>query len=330
MRIFLAGATGAIGKRLVPILVQAGHTVTGMTRSEGKADAIRSAGAEAAVADALNADAVTKAVERARPEVIIHELTALPKEFDVRKFAEQFRRTNRLRTEGTDYLLAAARIAGVRRFVAQSYAGWPYARTGSAVKTERAQLDPNPPAAFRETLDAIRHVESAVLGAGGMDGLVLRYGGFYGPGTSLAEGSAFLEQIRRRKFPIIGGGSGVWSFVHIDDAAHATAVAAERGAPGIYNIVDDEPAPVSEWLPALARMVGAKPPFRIPAWLGRLAIGEHGVLMMTELRGASNEKAKRELGWKPQWPTWREGFRNGLSEGVASGRTLPAKESVHS
>jgi len=330
MRVFLAGATGAIGKRLVPILVQAGHTVTGMTRSESKGDSIRSAGAEAAVADALDPDAVTKAVERARPEVIIHELTALPQEFDVRKFAEQFRRTNRLRTEGTDNLLAAARIAGVRRFVAQSYAGWPYARIGSTVKTERAQLDPNPPAAFRETLDAIRHVESAVLQASGVDGLVLRYGGFYGPGTSLREGSAFLEQIRRRKFPIIGGGSGVWSFVHIDDAAHATAAAVERGAPGIYNIVDDEPAPVSEWLTALARIVGAKPPFRIPAWLGRLAIGEHGVLMMTELRGASNEKARRELGWKPQWTTWRDGFREGLSEGGASRRTVTAKESVHS
>lgn len=326
MRVFVAGATGAIGKRLIPYLVQAGHTVTGLTRSEAKADALRSAGAAAAVADALNPDAVMKAVELARPEAIVHELTSIPAELNMRKWADQFRRTNRLRIEGTDYLLAAARSSGVRRFVAQSYAGWPYARTGGAVKTERAQLDPNPPAAFRETLDAIRHVESTVLlETNGIEGLVLRYGGFYGPGTSLGEGGAMLEMVRRRKFPIVGGGTGVWSFIHINDAAQATVAATEHGAPGIYNIVDDEPAPVSEWLPALARMVGAKPPFRIPAWLGRLAIGQHGVLMMTEGRGASNEKAKRELGWKPHWASWRDGFRDGLSEN-GGGDTLRTTE----
>lgn len=317
MRVFLAGASGAIGKRLIPLLLEAGHSVTGTTRTPGKAEEIRAAGAEAAVVDALDAEAVAEAVERSRPDAIIHELTAIPAEFDVRKFAEQFRLTNRLRTEGTDHLLAAARRSGVRRFVAQSYAGWPYARTGGPVKTESEPLDPKPPEGLRETLGAIQHLEAAVLEASGMEGIVLRYGGFYGPGNAIGEGGAVLEQVRRRRFPVIGGGRGVWSFVHIEDAAAATVAALEHGAPGIYNIVDDDPAPVAEWLPQLARILGAKPPLHIPRWAGRLAIGKHGVVMMTEVRGASNAKAKRELGWRPRWASWRDGFRTGLSENRA-------------
>lgn len=313
MRVFLAGATGAVGKSLVPILVRAGHSVTGTTRSEEKAGALRAAGADAAIVDALDRAAVAAAVARAKPDVIVHELTAIPPALDLRRFAKQFQLTNRLRTTGADNLLAAAQSAGVRRFVAQSYAGWPYARIGGPVKTESDPLDSDPPPALRESLKAIQYLESAVLHASGMDGLVLRYGGFYGPGNAIGENGAIVEQVRKRRVPIIGGGTGVWSFIHIDDAASATAAAIERGAPGIYNIVDDEPAPVAEWLPALARALGAKPPLRLPAWLGRLAIGEHGVVMMTDVRGASNEKAKRELGWSPRWPTWRDGFSGGLS-----------------
>ncbi len=322
MRVFVAGATGAIGKQLIPLLVQAGHSVTGMTRSESRAAAICSAGAEAAVADALNAAAVEVVVRRAKPEVVVHELTAIPAALNFRKFAEQLEPTNRLRTQGTDYLLAAARSAGVRRFVAQSYAGWPYAHVDGPVKTEEDPLDPNPPAAMRGTLRAIEHLESAVLQASGIEGVVLRYGGFYGPGSAIGEGSGMLNEVRRRRVPIIGGGTGVWSFIHIEDAARATLAAVERGMPGIYNIVDDDPAPVSQWLSTLARILGAKPPLRIPAWLGRFAVGEQGVVMMTEVRGASNCKAKEELGWRPIWPTWRDGFRDGLSENGTAKRTL--------
>ena len=314
MKVFVAGATGAMGRRLVPLLVQAGHSVTGLTRSESRARAIRSAGADAAIADALDPVAVALAVERARPEVIVHELTAIPPALDLRKFEAQFKLTNRLRTEGTDHLLSAARSFVVRRFVAQSYAGWPFARTGGPVKTEDDPLDSNPPAALRETLGAIRHLESAVLQARGMEGIVLRYGGFYGPGNAIGEDGAIVRQVRRRQVPIIGGGTGVWSFIHVDDAARATLAAVERGEPGIYNIVDDDPAPVCEWLPALARILGARPPLRLPAWLGRLLIGEHGVMMMTGVRGASNTKAKRELNWQPIWRTWRDGFREGLRD----------------
>jgi nucleoside-diphosphate-sugar epimerase len=285
-----------------------------MTRSEVGADAIRSAGATPAVADALDATAVENAIKRAQPEAIIHELTAIPAELDIRRFAEQFATTNLLRTRGTDHLLAASRLVGTQRFVAQSYAAWPYARTGGPVKTEADPFDPNPPAAMRETLQAIEYLESAVLGSSGVEAIILRYGGFYGPGNGIGEGGSVVKEVRRRRVPIVGKGTAIWSFIHIDDAAQATVAALEHGPPGVYNIVDDEPATVSEWLPALAKALGAKPPLRIPAWLGRLVIGEHGVIMMTELRGASNEKAKRELGWKPYWTTWRDGFRNGLED----------------
>lgn len=328
MRVFVAGATGAIGRRLVPLLVEAGYSVTGTTRSESNAAKLRAWGAEAAVLNALNSVEVADAVARVRPEVIIDELTAIPANLDLRKIEEQFHDTNRLRMEGTDYLLEAARVTGVRRFIAQSYTGWPYARSGGSVKTEGDLLDSNPPAAMREALTAINHLESAVMRAPHIEGMVLRYGGFYGPGNALGEGGVVVEQVKQRKVPVIGNGAGVWSFIHIDDAARATVAAVEHGAPGIYNIVDDDPAPVSEWLPALAESLGAKPPRRIPTWLGRLVIGEHGVMMMTEIRGASNAKAKRELGWHPIWASWRDGFKNGLSEASVARRAVELSNAV--
>jgi 2-alkyl-3-oxoalkanoate reductase len=312
MRIFVAGATGVLGRRLLPLLVGGGHQVTAMTRTAGKAAGLRQAGAEPVVADALDRDAVAAAVVAARPEVVVHQLTDLAGTTSFRRFDREFAATNRLRTEGTDHLVAAARSAGARRLVAQSFAGWPFARVGGPVKTEDDPLDPDPPAQLRRTLAAIRHLEAAVLGAEGLEGVVLRYGGFYGPGTSAGEGGFMLDDLRRRRFPMVGAGTGVWSFVHIDDAAAATAAAVERGAPGIYQIVDDEPAPVSAWLPVLAAAAGARPPRRVPAWLARLLGGEHAVVLMTEARGASNAKARRELGWRPAHPSWRQGFANGL------------------
>jgi nucleoside-diphosphate-sugar epimerase len=312
MRIFLAGATGAIGSRLLPMLVSAGHTVTGTTRSWDRAEAIRAAGGTAAVLNALDAGEVLEAVQRAEPDVIIHQLTAIPARFDLRRFDHTFAATNRLRTEGTDNLLRAARAVGCRRFIAQSYTGWPYARTGGWIKTEEDPLLDSPEPELRRSLAAIRRLESAVLEEPAIEGFVMRYGSFYGPGTSLGRGGSLLQDIQRRRLPIVGTGAGRWSFVHIDDAASATLAAVEAPVPGVYNMVDDEPAPVSEWLPFLAGLLGAKPPRRIPAWLARLAIGAHGVAMMTEQRGASNRKAKSLLRWEPKWPSWREGFRNGL------------------
>jgi nucleoside-diphosphate-sugar epimerase len=307
--VFVAGATGAVGRPLVPKLVAAGHEVTGMTRSESKAEDVRRAGARAVVADVFDVDALGAAMEEARPEVIVHELTALSGDFDLRHFDRTFAETNRLRTEATDHLLAAGRAVGVKRFVAQSYAGWPAERTGGPVKSEDDPLDPAPPEAVRSTLEAIRYLESAVTGADWTEGVVLRYGGFYGPGTNFApEGGEMVETVRKRKFPVVGSGAGVWSFVHIEDAADATVAAIEHGRRGIYNIVDDEPAPVAEWLPAAASAVGAPPPRHLPRWLGRMLAGEAVTVMMTEVRGASNAKAKRELGWKPKHPSWREGF----------------------
>ncbi len=311
MKVLLAGATGVMGRHLVPRLVAAGHDVTGITRTAAKRDDLRALGATPAVADALDADAVARVVAEAEPEAIIHQLTAIPASLDIRHFDRDFALTNRLRTEGTDHLLAAGHAVGVRRFIAQSYAGWPSARTDGAVKTEEDPLDPHPAAAMRETHEAIRHVEDAVAGAAWTEGIVLRYGGFYGPGTSLDDDGEQVEMIRKRRYPVVGDGGGVWSFVHIEDAAEATVAALERGRRGIYNIVDDEPAPVAEWLPAVARGLGAKPPRHVPRWLGRLVAGEAGAVMMTEVRGASNEKAKRELGWQPGHPTWRESLARG-------------------
>ena len=309
MKIFLAGATGALGRQLVPLLVAAGHQVVGTTRSPAKVETLRAAGAEAVVLDVLDEAAVLEAVLRAEPEVIVHQATALASmSGNPKQLGDEFAETNRLRTEGTDYLLAAARATGARRFVAQSFTSLPYAREGGPVKDERDPLDPHPPAGLRTTLAAIRYVEETVTGAGDLEGIVLRYGGFYGPGTSLAPGGAHIEAVLHRKFPIVGDGAGVWSFVHIADAAAATVTAIERGAPGIYNVVDDEPAPVRDWLPELAVTVGAPPPRHVPRWLGKLAAGEVAVVMMTEMRGASNAKAKRALGWRLRYPSWREGF----------------------
>jgi len=314
MKIFLAGATGAIGKRLLPMLVAAGHHVTGTTRSADKAKSIGAAGAQPEVVDALNKSQVMEAVQRARPDVIIHELTAIPENLNLKHFDEAFALTNMLRTEGTDHLLAAARQSGCRRFIGQSYAGWPYARTGLWVKKEEDALVTLPEESVRRTFQAIIHVESAVLNEPGMEGFVLRYGAFYGPGTSLGHGGWMLEEIKNRRVPVVGKGTGHWSFLHVDDAASATVAAVTATSPGLYNICDDEPAPVSEWLPFLADAIGAKPPRRLPSWLGRMAIGDYGVAMMNEIRGASNEKAKSQMRWKLKWPTWREGFREGLGE----------------
>lgn len=299
-----------IGRRLVPRLVERGHEVLATTRSPEKSDSLRALGATACVMDGLDAGSVGKAVARAEPEVVVHEMTALSGVGDLRHFDTEFALTNELRTRGTDFLTAAAEAVGVRRIVAQSYAGWPNAREGgAAVTSEEDPLDPNPPAGQRKSLEAIRYLEQAVAGSA-LEGLVLRYGNLYGPGTSMA--NEYAQPIRKRKLPVVGDGGGVWSFVHVDDAAAATVAAVEHGAPGVYNIVDDEPAPVSEWLPYLAECLGAAPPRRVPAWLARFAVGEVGISMMTQVRGSSNAKAKRQLGWKPAWRSWRDGFRWGL------------------
>jgi nucleoside-diphosphate-sugar epimerase len=309
MKILVAGATGALGRQLLPRLAARGHEVVGMTRSESKQQLVRDLGGAPVVADALQPEEVARAVAEAQPEVIAHELTAIPASLDMRHVDRAFAETNRLRTEGTDHLLAAGREAGIERFVAQSFAGWPFARVGGSVKTEDDPLDPSPPAAISQTHAAIRYLERAVTGADWTEGVVLRYGGFYGPGTSLSpEGGEQIELIRKRKFPVVGDGAGVWSFIHIEDAAEATVAAVEHGSRGLYNVVDDDPAPVAQWLPVLAAALGAKPPRHVPRWLGRLLAGEAATVMMTELRGASNAKAKRELDWQPSHPSWREGF----------------------
>jgi 2-alkyl-3-oxoalkanoate reductase len=306
MRVFVAGASGAIGTRLVRQLVERGHEVIGSSRSPEKAERLRGLGAEPVVLDVLDPAAVQNAVAAARPDAIVHQATALAGLSDFKHFDRSFAATNRLRTAGTDALLAAARESGVTRFVAQSYAGWPYAREGGPVKSEDDPLDPTPVPAMRETLAAIRHLEQSAVGAGG---IALRYGGFYG-----SPGDAQLEAVRKRRFPIVGDGDGVWSFVHLDDAAAATVLALESGTTGTYNVVDDEPAPVREWLPVLAAAIGAKPPRRVPRWLARLAAGEAGVALMTESRGASNRKAKDELGWTLRHPSWRQGFVDAYKE----------------
>jgi nucleoside-diphosphate-sugar epimerase len=313
MRVFVAGATGAIGRSLVPKLLSAGHAVIGLTRTPQKAETLKSLGAEPVVGDGLDAKTMKTLVVDKQPDVVVHEMTDLNGLSDLRKFDRTFAVSNQLRMRGTDYLLAAARAAGVKRLVAQSYCGWPYARTGGAVKTEDDALDPDPPSELRNTLDAIRYLERVVTGSNAPEGIVLRYGAFYGPGTGFLE-PAMVEQIRHRRVPLIGDGNGWWSFVHIDDAADATILAIERGqAGGIYNIVDDEPMRVRDWLPAMASALGAKPPHRVPAWLARILAGEHLVTMMTQGRAGSNAKAKRELGWRPAHPS----LRHGLAEIVA-------------
>jgi 2-alkyl-3-oxoalkanoate reductase len=321
MKVFVAGGTGAIGKFLVPHLIENGYEVVALARSAQKAKALEDMGAKVAIADALNKEDLTAAIRKARPEVIIHQLTAIAGAVSFKKFDEEFALTNRFRTEVTDTMLAAARLVGARRFIAQSFCGWPFAREGGAVKTEDDPLDPNPPAGFRKILAAIRYLEDAVRRAIGVEALALRYGIFYGPGTSIArdgKDGAIVELVRKRGVPVVGDGAGVWSFIHVKDAARATVAAISRGEPGIYNIVDDEPAPVSTWLPALAEAVGAKPPRHVPAWLARFAIGDGGVSMMTRIRGGSNAKAKRELGWLPIYQSWRRGFVEGLGQDLAA------------
>jgi nucleoside-diphosphate-sugar epimerase len=293
------------------MLVARGHQVTGTTTNERGADTIRATGATPVVVDGLDAVGIGRAVAEAAPDAIIHQMTALSGQPDFRHFDRWFAQTNRLRTQGTEHLLAAAQASGVRRFVAQSFTGWSNARTGGWIKTEDDPLDPHPVKDQRETLAAIQSLEQAVLAAP-LEGIVVRYGGLYGPGSS----EAFETILRKRMFPVIGRGTGYVSSTHIDDAAAGTLAAVERGRPGIYNIVDDEPAPSSEFIPAIAEALGAPKPLRIPAWLGRLLAGEVAVTMMTEGRGSSNAKAKRELGWRPIWPSWRDGFRRGLDTPV--------------
>jgi nucleoside-diphosphate-sugar epimerase len=311
MRVFVAGAGGAVGKRLVPMLVARGHQVTGTTSHKKATEAIRRLGAEPVVVDGLDAVGIGEAVARAEPDAIIHEMTALSGAPDFRDFDRWFALTNRLRTEGTENLLAAAKASGVKRFVAQSFTGWSNSREGSWIKTEDDPLDPHPVKEQTQTLAAIRFLERAVLEAP-LEGIVVRYGGLYGPGSSEALGGI----LRKRMFPVIGDGAGIVSSTHIDDAAGGTLAALERGRRGIYNIVDDEPAPSRVFIPAVAEALGAPKPLHIPAWLGRLLAGDVAVTMMTEGRGSSNAKAKRELDWQPIWPGWRDGFRYGLDTPV--------------
>jgi nucleoside-diphosphate-sugar epimerase len=305
MHVYIAGGTGAIGQRLIPQLVARGHRVTSTTRDPRKIELIQGLGAEAAVLDALDSAAVGESVAKAEPDAVVHQLTALAGKIDVKHFDRSFAMTNRLRTEGLDHLIAAAQATGVPHVVAQSFTGWPNIRSGEWVKDEDDPLDPEPPRQQRESLAAIRHVEEATVAVGGT---VLRYGGFYGDATN-----PMLPLIRKRRFPIAGG-TGYMSFVHLDDAAGATVLTLEKQVRGVFNIVDDEPAPLSEWLPYLAKCLGAKPPRHAPLWLVRVAGGEVGVSAMTRTRGSSNARAKRELGWELRWPSWRQGFKDGLGQ----------------
>ena len=309
MKVFVTGATGAIGAPLIPMLLEHGHEVEALTRSPAKAAALHAIGADAVVGDGLDRDAVVGAVGRARPDAIVHQATALSGTFDLKHFDRFFAQTNRLRTRGTDILLDAAREAGVRRFVAQGYAGWPYRSDGPAIKTEDEPFEPGLPEEMRPTVEAMRHLEEAVLGARDVEGTVLRYGSFYGPGSGLGLDGDMTGMIRKRMMPVVGDGAGVWSFCHVQDGAAATVAALERPATGVYNVVDDRPTSVGEFLPELARMLGAKPPRHVPAWLAKPLIGEAGIYLMTETRGVSNAKAKAELRWAPRYPSWRDGFR---------------------
>ena len=313
MRVFVAGGSGAIGRDLVPKLVAEGHDVVATARSSAKLAGIRASGAEAVMMDGLDRASVTAAITAARPEVIVHQMTALAALTDLRHFDRKFAVTNRLRTEGTRYLLDAATRTGVRRLVAQGFTGWPNEREGSPVKDETSPLDPHPPKAMRQTLDAFVEMEKKVTTTTGVEGLVLRYGNLYGPGSR-----ALLEAVRRHKLPVVGSGAGLWSFIHVADAADATIAALDRGAPGVYNIVDDDHAPAGEWIPYLAEVAGAKPPLHVPVWAGRLAAGEAVVSMMTQTRGSANTKARAILSWAPRHSSWREGFRSWVAEEQAS------------
>jgi nucleoside-diphosphate-sugar epimerase len=322
MNILLAGGSGAIGRQLIPQLVQNGHRVAAITRSERKGADLAALGAEPIVADVFDRNGLIEAAVGAEPEVVIHQLTGLSGATDIKHFDREFAATNRLRTDGTDNLLAAARGARAHRFIAQSYGNWNYERRGGSIKREDDPLDPDPPREQTESMRAIRYLEQSLAQAqaDGIETLALRYANFYGPGTSYGPDGEITALVRRRRLPIIGDGGGVWSFIHVEDAAAATVAAIERGDSGVYNIADDEPAPVREWLPELARMVGAKPPLRVPVWLGRIAAGEVGVSMMTRIRGADNAKAKRDLGWTPAHASWRTGFASAASTATAPPR----------
>lgn len=310
MKIFIAGATGAVGSRLVPLFVAAGHEVTGTSRSAEGMRRIHAAGGRGVIMDGRDAASIRRAVLDARPDALVHQLTSLSGGIDLKRLDDTFAVTNEMRTRGTDALVAAAKEAGTSRILVQSFTGWTNEHAGTPVKTEQDPLDPSPVPASRRTLAAIAHAEKTAVDAGG---LALRFGSFYGPGQALGEGGEMLELVRKGRMPVVGAGAGIWSFCHIDDAATATVAAATRGAGGLYNIVDDDPAPVSDWLPELALAVGAKRPMRVPAWVARMLIGEFGVAWMTTARGSSNAKAKAELGWAPRYGSWREGFRTGLS-----------------
>ena len=312
--IFIAGATGVLGRSLVPLLIERGHSVVGMTRSLGKRRLLEQMGARPVVADALDPDAVGRAISEASPDVVMHQATALSDMHSIRNFDAAFAANARLRSEATDILLSASRAAGVQTFIAQSFAGFLLSHNGKPVLSEQDALDPEPPAPFRRAFRADRHLEHVVTSASWTRGIVLRYGGFYGPGTSLSRNppGSQSEMVRRRQFPVVGSGDGIWSFVHIDDAAAGTVAALEHGQRGIYHIADNEPAPVAEWLPFLAHALDGKPPMRVPKWVGRLLAGPAAVIMMTEAHGVSNQKARTELGWTPKYPTWRKGFKDGL------------------
>lgn len=321
MRIFVAGATGAVGRLLIPMLVGRGHEVAGTVRSPGKADQIEAQGGRPYEVDALDADQVGRAVTDFGPEVIVHQLTALSGRSDLRHFDQSFAATNELRTRGTDNLLTGARAAGTRRMVAQSFGGWPYTRVGGPVKGESEPLTDDPPSNARESFAAIEYLEHAVMNADPIEGVVLRYGMLYGPDSSLGRSTAnggpphdgeVIDLVRRRRFPVVGKGGGIWSFLHVEDAARAAVTAAEGGPPGVYNIVDDDPAPVNEWLPYLASVLGARPPMHVPDFIVGPAIGQMARHLMEEARGASNTKARDDLGFNPRYSSWREGFRVAL------------------
>jgi nucleoside-diphosphate-sugar epimerase len=317
MKVYVAGGTGVIGRRLIPELISVGHEVVATTSSPRGVEELEMLGAHPLVVDGLDEEAVIKAVCLVEPDVVIDEMTALADATNLRNFDRAFARTNELRTRGNDHLIRAAQIAQVRRLISQSYTGWSNAREGAAVKTEQDPLDQDPPKTMRRSLDAISYLERVVTGASRVEGIALRYGSLYGPGTAFS--TDYVEQVRKRRLPLIGSAAGIWSFVHVDDAAAATVLAVERGPRGVYNVVDDDPAPVSDWLPYLADVIGAKPPRRVPAWVGRLAAGEAITSMSTRIRGSSNAKARRELRWVPRYRSWREGFREGLKEERRSG-----------
>lgn len=312
MRILLAGASGAIGRTLIPLLVEQQHEIFGLFRNPAHRDLVQSLGATPVVADVFDGQAVAARFEEIRPQAVINQLTAIPARLDLRHFERDFELTNRLRTEGTRNLSSAAVRVGVERFISQSFAGWPYARRGITLKTEEDDLDPTPAPQMKTTFDALEMMEHIVLREKGFNGIVLRYGPFYGPHSSIAKDGTMVEDIRHHKVPIVGQGTGVFSFIHLYDAATATVAALTKAQHGIYNIVDDDPAPVVDWLPYLAQCVGAPAPRHVPNWLAKMLIGEHVVAMMNDIRGVSNAKARKELQWAPKWSSWKEGFREGL------------------